>query len=232
MKRLLIVGTLIVAACSRPAEQGSAVAPAAPSSAAVSLATDVPAGQYTLDKSHASLQFRVDHLGFSQYIAYFSNFDATLEFDPGNLAASSVAVTVDPRSLTLPAPPPGFLDELLGEQWLDATQFPEMRFRSTSVSLTGANTLRIQGDLTLHGATHPVTLDATFNGGYAGHPMDPHARIGFSAHGSFNRSDHGIAFGIPAAGSKMGVSDAVEIIIELEFSGPAWTAPGAPAAQG
>ena len=50
------------------------------------------------------------------------------------------------------------------------------------------------GDFTLHGVTRPVTLDATFNGGYAGHPMDPHARIGFSARGTFKRSDFGIAY--------------------------------------
>jgi polyisoprenoid-binding protein YceI len=103
---------------------------------------------------------------------------------------------------------------------LNAQQFPQMTFRSTAVEVTAPNTMRITGDFTLHGVTRPVTLDATFNGGYAGHPMDPNARIGFSAHGSLNRSDFGIAAGIPEPGTKMGVSDAVEIIIEAEFSGP------------
>jgi polyisoprenoid-binding protein YceI len=75
--------------------------------------------------------------------------------------------------------------------------------------------------------TRPVSLDAKFNGGYAGHPMDPHARIGFSARGSLKRSEFGIAFGVPAPGSQFGVGDDVEIIIEAEFSGPAWTPPPA-----
>src|ERR1700741_4469308 len=95
-----------------------------------------------------------------------------------------------------------------------------MIFKNTSNTVTGTNTMRINGDLTLHGITHPVSLDATFNGGYAGHPMDPHARIGFSAHGSLNRSDFGISVGIPAPGTTMGVSDRVDIAIECEFSGP------------
>jgi len=56
--------------------------------------------------------------------------------------------------------------------------------------------------------------------------MDPHARIGFSAHGTLKRSDFGIAFGIPQPGSTMGVSDAVEFSIEAEFSGPAWAGAG------
>ena len=50
--------------------------------------------------------------------------------------------------------------------------------------------------------------------------MDPQARIGFSAHGSLLRSDYGMTFGIPEPGSRMGVSDEVDVIIEAEFSGP------------
>ena len=61
----------------------------------------------------------------------------------------------------------------------------------------------------------------TYNGGYGGNPYDPAgSRIGFSAHGTLNRSDFGVSQGIPAPGSTMGVSDAVEIIIEAEFTRP------------
>ena len=187
----------------------------------------VPAGAYTLEKMHASLTFRVDHLGFSNYTARFKRFDAELQFDPADIPASSVTATIDPRSLDLDNPPPGFTDTLLGEQWLDAAKFPEMKFRSTQVEPTGANTFRITGEFTLHGVTKPVALDATFNGGYAGHPMDPHARIGFSARGSLKRSEFGIVFGIPAPGTTMGVSDNVEVIIEAEFSGPPLVSPQA-----
>ncbi len=56
-----------------------------------------------------------------------------------------------------------------------------MEFESRQIEVTGVNTVRIHGDLTLHGVTRPIVLEATFNGGYAGHPMDPNARIGFSA---------------------------------------------------
>jgi polyisoprenoid-binding protein YceI len=180
----------------------------------------VPAGAYTLDKAHASLTFRVDHLGFSNYTARFKRFDAQLQFDPADITASTVMATIDPRSLDLDNPPAGFTEALLGEQWLDAAKFSQMIFRSTKVESTGANTFRITGDFTLHGVTQPVVLDATYNGGYEGHPMDPHARIGFSAHGSLLRSAFGIAYGIPAPGTTMGVSDQVEVAIEAEFSGP------------
>jgi polyisoprenoid-binding protein YceI len=182
----------------------------------------IPAGSYILDKPHASLIFRVNHLGFSRWTARFTAFDAQLQFDPAKPAADRVAVTIDPASLTPDNPPPGFVAALRGAQWLDAGQFPQITFKSTRVEAVGKDGLRITGDMTLHGITKPVVLDATFNGGYVGHPMDPHARIGFSAHGALKRSEFGIAYGIPQPGSTMGVSDAVEFTIEAEFSGPAW----------
>ena len=222
---LMLAGGL--AACAPPAAK-KAEAPAAPA-AEKPAAPQVPAGDYSLDKSHASLTFTVNHLGFSHYTAQFTDFDAKLKFDPANPAASTIEASIDPRSLDLPAPPAGFKAELTGPSWLDAAKYPTITFRSTKVEVTGADTARITGDFTLHGVTKPVVLEATFNGGYAGHPMDPNARIGFSAHGTFKRSEFGIGYGVPAPGTTMGVSDAVEVTIETEFSGPP-LATAAPAA--
>lgn len=203
---------------------GDAAKPAAPASAAS--AANVPAGDYTLDEPHASLIFRVNHLGFSHFTARFKRFGARLHFDPANLAASAVTASVDARSIETDYPYPAKLDfnaQLRNAQWLDTAKFPEITFRSTRIDVTAPNTMRVTGNLTLHGVTRPVTLVATYNGGYAGHPLDPHARIGFSARGALKRSEFGVAFGIPAPGSNMGVGDEVEVIIEAEFSGPPWT---------
>lgn len=189
---------------------------------------NVPAGDYSLDRAHASLIFRVSHLGFSHYTARFKRFDARLKFDPADLAASQLTATVDARSIETDYPDPAKLDfnaQLQNDKWLDTAKFPEMRYRSTRVEVTGPNTLRVTGDLTLSGVTHPVALDVAYNGGYAGHPFDPHARVGFSARGTLKRSAFGMRYGIPAPGSNLGVGDDVEIIVEAEFSGPAWTPP-------
>ena len=191
--------------------------------AATPAQNDAPAGAYKLDKAHASLLFRVDHLGFSMYTARFKQFDAHLQFDPANIPASSVMVTVDAASIETDFPDPAAHDfnaQLRSEQWLNTAQHPRATFRSTSIEMTGANRMRIHGDLTLRGATRPMTLDATFNGGYAGHPMDPNARIGFSARGALKRSEFGMGFGVPEPGSRMGVGDRVEVVIEAEFNGP------------
>jgi len=187
-----------------------------------------PAGQYQIDKSHASLLLRVSHMGFSTYTTRFSRFDAALTFDPNNIPASKVVTTIDASSFEMDAAPPMCLDIVKGPQLLDTVKFPQIVFKSERVRMTGAKSMEISGTLTLHGVTRPLVLTATFNGGYPGVPnMDPQARIGFSAHGSFKRSDFGMAFGIPAPGTMMGVGDLIDFSIETEFTGPPLAAPAA-----
>ncbi len=216
MRRILSAAALAAVLCTSAIASDKGSTPPASTAA-------VPAGAYTLDKAHASLIFKVNHLGFSNYTARFKRFDAKLQFDPANLPASKLTATVDVKSLETDYPDPVKLDfnaQLLGKDLFDAAQFPTMEYRSKRVEQTGPKSMRIYGDLTLHGVTKPVTLEATYNGGYAGHPMDPHARIGFSAHGTLKRSDFGMSYGIPAPGTTMGVGDEVTVIIETEFNGP------------
>jgi polyisoprenoid-binding protein YceI len=181
----------------------------------------VPAGAYTVDKAHTSLIFRVSHLGFSTYTGRFTRLDAQLQFDPAHIANSRVNVTIDPRSIEADNAPSGFLQSLTGKDWLDVERFPALEFRTNSVEVTGPDTFRVNGELTLHGVTRPLVLEARYNGGYASHPFDPHARVGFSAQGRFKRSDFGVSYGIPAPGTRMGVGDEVAVTLESEFSGPA-----------
>jgi polyisoprenoid-binding protein YceI len=203
----------VVAAMSRAAE--STAPPAMPPM------TAPPAGQYQIDKSHASVLLRVSHLGFSTYTTRFSRFDADLTFDPNNIAASKLVTTIDASSLEMDAAPQMCLDIVKGPQFLDTAKFSKIVFRSGRVRMTGAKSFEISGTLDLHGVTRPLVLIGTYNAGYAGMPnMDPHARVGFSAHGALKRSDFGMAYGVPAPGTTMGVGDLVDVSIEAEFTGP------------
>ena len=215
---LLLATLCLQGALSQAAE--TAAPPAVPPMA--------PAGQYQLDKAHASLLMRVSHLGFSTYTTRFSRFDAQLTFDPSNIPAAKVVTTIDASSFEMDAAPQVCFDIMKGPQMLDTVKFPQIVFKSERIRMTGAKSMEISGTLTLHGVTRPMVLTATFNGGYPGLPnMDPHARIGFSAHGSFKRSDFGMTFGIPAPGTTMGVGDLIDYTIEAEFTGPALAAPAA-----
>lgn len=200
---------------------GLALAVEAPATPPAPSPAPPPAGEYHLDKAHASLVLRASHMGFSTYTTRFSRFDAQLTFDPGNIAASTVVTTIESASFEMDAAPQMCLDIMKGPQMLDTAKFPQIVFRSQKVRMTGARSMEISGTLTLHGVTRPMVLEATYNGGYAGMPnMDPHARVGFSAHGAFKRSDFGISFGVPAPGTSMGVGDAIDFSIEAEFTGP------------
>lgn len=224
MRRLLLPFLALMLAACGSSQHAAAPTQRQPAAEAQVVAT-APAGAYTLDKAHASLIVRLDHMGYSHFTAHFDRWDAQLNFDPAAPEQSQINVDIDPRSVASDNPPPGFLDIMRGPEFLDATHFPTISFRSTRVARTGPNTARITGDLTLHGVSNAVTLEARFNGGYPGMQLDPHARTGFSAHGVFNRSDFGMGYGLPPAGTHFGVGDEVEVIVETEFSGPAWSAP-------
>jgi polyisoprenoid-binding protein YceI len=230
----LTVSLLALGACVKQPPPPAAPAPK-PEPAPTRWVTEAPAGEYRVEPSHASLTFRVDHLGFSNYTARFKRIDGVLQFDPANPAASRIEATVDVKSLETDFPFPDKVDfnaELTGEGWLNAKAFPTMTYKSTGIELTGPQTFKVRGDLTLRGVTKPVELDARFNGGYAGlAQLDPNARIGFSATAKLKRSDFGVSYGIPAPGSTMGVGDEVEVLLELEFTGPPLSAPPAAAAS-
>jgi polyisoprenoid-binding protein YceI len=219
----ILIAAGALAACSpqtKPAAKSEAPA-AATAAPQAQPPADAPAGEYTMDLQHTSVIFRVSHMGLSRYTARFTKVEGKLAFDPANPAAQSVTATIDAGSLQTDYPDSAKLDfdAQLEKEFLDTAKYPTITFQSTKVEPTGARTAKVTGDLTLHGVTKPVTLEATFNGGYKAGSMDPMgARVGFSAHGTFKRSDFGIAYGIPAPGTTMGVGDEVEVAIEAEFT--------------
>jgi polyisoprenoid-binding protein YceI len=132
-----------------------------------------------------------------------------------------VTTTIDVSSIELNSWPQQCADILKGPQLLNTEKFPNIEFKSERIKMIGPKSMEIHGILTVLGISRPIVLNATFNGGYAGMAnMDPNARIGFSAHGTVKRSEFGMSFGIPAAGTNIGVGDAIDFNIEAEFIGP------------
>jgi polyisoprenoid-binding protein YceI len=188
---------------------------AAPASAQiVTNPAQVQAGGYALDSAHGKITWSVSHLGFSTYIGQFATVNATLKLDPKNLGATVLEATIDTNSLgTLNAE----LDKhLKSPQFLDTAKFPTATFKATKVTQTGDKTADIAGDLTLHGVTKPVVVQATFN--QAGpNPLDKKYQLGFAGSAKIKRSEFGITAYVPAVG------DEVTLVIEAEFK----AAPGA-----
>lgn len=173
---------------------------------------DSPAGEYGLDKTHASITWKVKHLGLSHYTARFASFDSVIVLDPKNPVNSTVNVTIDPRSARtdFPFPEKEDFDKVVAEKFLLAGEHPAITFQSTSLKATGANTGKLTGNLTMMGVTKPITLDVTLNGAIT-HPFRKIPVIGFSATGSFKRSD----FGSTALQGPIG--DEITVLIEAEY---------------
>ncbi|MBU2098452.1 MAG: YceI family protein [Gammaproteobacteria bacterium] len=167
-------------------------------------------GAYTLDKTHASILWKVDHLGFSTYIGRFNDFDATLDFDPENIEASSLEVIINTASLDVNNE--AFAEDLRGEDWFNVAQFPQAIFRTTSfVEAVDEDTFVFEGDLTLLETTAPVTLTVNFNGGGRNFLTRSYT-LGFSASTSFQRS----AFGLDNLVA-FGVGDNIDLEVHVEF---------------
>ncbi|XDA99616.1 YceI family protein [Sulfitobacter sp. LCG007] len=178
-----------------------------------------PAQTFTIDPSHTSVVFSINHIGFSDYTASFDDIAGSLALDPDDPESALLEVTIRTDSLDLPKPPEGFREMLLGPDWLDAAGHPDITFRSTLIERTGERTADVTGDLTLKGVTAPVKMQVSFNQSWGEQPFEPHARIGFSADTVFDRSAFGLDAGLPPPGTDFGVGDAITVRIETELTG-------------
>lgn len=202
--------TLIIAGCSKPADNTAAPA-AAPATAASTVpivpTVEVASGTYTLDPSHTDVLAQWSHFGFSNPTAHFGNVDGTLVYDAADVTKSTVQVTLPLSGLNSFT---AKLDEhLKSADFFDAAKFPTATFKSTKVQATSTNKLAVTGDLTIKGHTKPVLLEVTVNG--AGeHPMHKVQAVGFDATTTIKRSDFGMRQYVP------NVSDEVKIRITTE----------------
>lgn len=165
-------------------------------------------GSYKLDQTHVAVLFKINHMGLSTFVGRFNKVDATLEFDPKNIAAAKLSAVIDVGSLDTNNPD---LEETLrGSSWLDTEKYPQAFFKTTSVSVLDQNSAVFAGELSLHGVTAPINLTVTFNGG-ANNMLTGFYTLGFSAATTFNRSTFGIDYLIPAIGDQV----AIEVFAEF-----------------
>ena len=172
--------------------------------------TELRSGAYTLDTDHAALLFKINHLGFSTFLGRFTDFDATLDFDPENIENSSMEVIVNMASINVNLPE--FEEELRGDNWLDTEAFPQAVYRTTEfVEFVDENTFIFAGELTFHGVTAPVNLEISFHGGGRNFLTRSYT-VGFSASATFLRSEFGVD-----RFTSFGVGDEIELEIHVEF---------------
>lgn len=163
--------------------------------------------QYIFDKAHSRIFFEVNHLGFSDFNGMFRKFDGSIYFDEKKIENSKVDVTIDIASVD--SYDVDLNAHLLNEDFFDVGKYPEARFVSKKVEKIEKNRIKVLGELTLKGITKPLTLDVKFNK-VGLHPYYKKQTAGFSASAVFDRTEFGIAYGVPGVGKNINLEIDVE----------------------
>lgn len=162
---------------------------------------------YKLDASHSQILFSYNHLGYSTTWGMFSGFEGDIQFDQEDPANSSVTVSFPVRSMFTGWE--GRFEHFMSADFFGAEEDEMVTFVSTDIEVTGDNSAKIIGDLTLNGITKPVTLSATLNQ-TGDHPMEGKPWAGFDATATLLRSDFEVGAFAPF------VSDEVQVQISIE----------------
>jgi polyisoprenoid-binding protein YceI len=166
------------------------------------------AAEYVLDTkgAHAFIQFKIKHLGYSWLLGRFNTFDGHFSYNETNPDAAKVTVNIDTASIDTNLAERD--KHLRGKDFLEVKKYPSAKFVSTSFKDKGNGLAAMEGQLTLHGITQPVTLNVE----YIGHGSDPWGgyRRGFSASTLLTLKDFGIDFDLGPA------SQQVELFISVE----------------
>ncbi len=162
------------------------------------------------DKAHSEVDFTIVHLSLSKVRGHFGNIEGTIIMNDADITKSTVNVIIDVSTVYTGVGPRD--SDLKSANFFDVAQFPKASFVSTSVKKSGMG-LTISGDLTLHGVTKPVVLQAEPpNGPATGMDHKPHS--GFSATTTISRTAFGIAPKYPVAV----VGDEVKVTIDLDVA--------------
>lgn len=166
------------------------------------------AAEYAIDIEgmHASIEFRIKHLGYSWLVGRFNDFDGSFNYNSEQPERSSVQVNINPASIDSNH---AVRDKhLRGEDFLYVDKYPQASFSSTRVEASDADKLTIIGDLTLRGVTREVRIDAH----KVGAGPDPWGgfRMGFSGSTTLVLKDFGIEKYLGPS------STAVELLLQVE----------------
>lgn len=169
----------------------------------------VPSGSYTVDETHAYIDFSYSHLGLSNPVLSFDDFTIDMNLNSEDATKSMFLVKIDSSSVLTGSDI--FYEHLTGGDWFDTAQYPEMLFQSTSITAGRDGTYTVVGDLTVKDTTKPVTLDVIINAAM-NHPMTGKPVVGIGATGTLLRSDFGLGAYAP------NVSDEVQLNITAELT--------------
>lgn len=172
---------------------------------------------WQIDTAHSAIQFAVRHMVISKVRGLFTRWDGALDFDETKPEASKVSVKIEAASIDTREPKRD--EHLRSADFFDVAQYPTLTFESTKVEKRSETEYRIFGDLTIHGVTKHVELEAEYEG--AGKDPWGGQRVGFQARTTISRKDFGLTWNQVLETGGALVADKIEITLDVEAVKPA-----------
>lgn len=169
--------------------------------------------KFELDKAHANIEFRVKHLMVSTVKGRFNAFDGAFMYDEKGKKVTDVAINIDVASIDTNNKDRD--DHLRKPDFFDVAKFPKMTFTAKEFSASPGKAFKVKGDLTMHGQTHPVTLDGKFTGKTM-NPFTKQPKVGFELSGKISRKQWGLTYGSLVEAGNVAISDEVILAIDAQ----------------
>jgi polyisoprenoid-binding protein YceI len=167
---------------------------------------------WNIDTAHSAIHFSVRHMVVSRTRGRFTKWSGQIEFDPARPREASVKVDIDPASIDTAEDQRDA--HLRSADFFDVEKCPLATFRSTKIEELDGDRYRVTGDLTLHGVTKSIVLDAVFEGS----AKDPWGgeRAGFSAQATLDRTEFGLGWNKLLETGGVLVGNKIELQLEVE----------------
>lgn len=168
---------------------------------------------YKIDPAHSEINFKIKHLMITNVTGSFTKFEGSIESSKDDFTDAQIHFEADTDSITTNNEQRDA--HLRSAEFFDAPQFPKVTFDSTSVEKKGGDDYTVHGNLTMHGVTKPVTLNAEF----LGENKDPwgQTKVGFEITGKLMRKDFGLTWNAALEGGGVLVSDEVKLNMNVQL---------------
>jgi polyisoprenoid-binding protein YceI len=169
---------------------------------------------WAIDPAHSEIQFKVKHLMITTVTGSFAKFNGTAQTDGDDFQNASISFSAEVASISTNNEQRD--GHLKSADFFDAAQFPELSFVSTSMKKTGGDEYTLEGNLTMHGVTKPVTLQVES----AGIQKDPwgNTKAGFELSGKLSRKEFGLVWNAPTESGGVLVSDDVKLVMSVQLA--------------
>ncbi|MFD9499923.1 YceI family protein [Streptomyces sp. NPDC060035] len=176
--------------------------------------------KWFFEPGHSAAEFRARHMMVSYVRGQLKNMHGSLEVDPDEPEKARVEATVDATQVYTGQPQRDA--HLRSADFFDVEHHPTWTFVGSHIHQVSGIEFEVTGDLTVRGATRPVTFDVTYLGQWAtpwweeGRDLGPRRRAGFAATTRINRHDFGASWNDTVERGGVVVSPMIDVMVDVE----------------